>query len=325
MKRTLSVVLTASLVLVLLAGNIVLAQGEAVRMGPEAKYTRYKAWSVVADDKLFIFGGSDWEEPTPTEYYDFKTGEWGEYGIESWPPAGENSGIVVVNDKIFCVGGENETGTNKKAYIFDIEDGEWEALPGAATQGHSDAGAAVVGDKIYLIGGEDDDLANEGFEYAAHVDIYNTKTNRWERGTDCPLPRQDTFIVALGTDIYLLGGQGGNPEDAPTDHVLIYDTVNDTWREGPALPFPWEHPRAAVVDGKMYIMTGKGEGAYYIFELDPEANEWREMESYNLITRYGCGIATYNGEIYVTCGRDMTGDELNSVEIYNPALDNYAK
>jgi len=323
-KSTFKFVVALSLIVMLLAGGVVFAQGEAIRIGLEAEYGRYKAWSVVVDDTLFIFGGNDYEEPTPTEYYNLKTGEWGQYdGFDSWPPAGENSGVVVVNGNIFCLGGENETGSNKKVYLFDIEDGEWEALPGQASQGHSDAGAAVVGDKIYMVGGEDDDLTNEGFDYAAHVDIYNTKTNRWERGADCPMPRQDTFVVALGSDIYLLGGQGANADDSMTANVQIYDTVNDSWREGPELPYAWEHPRAAVVNDKMYIMTGKGEGGYYIFELDPAINEWREMESYNLITRYGSGIATYEGEIYVACGRNMTGDELNTVEIYNPALDSY--
>jgi len=323
LKRALKFSLALTLVLVLLAGSVVFAQGEVIEVGLEAKYGRYKAWSVVAEDKLFIFGGNDFEEPTPTEYYDFLTGEWGEYGLDSWPPAGENSAVVVVNGNIFCLGGENETGTNKKAYLFNIKKGKWEAMPGQASQGHSDAGGVVVGHKIYMFGGEDDDLANEGFEYAAHVDIYNTQTNRWERGTDCPQPRQDTFVAALGTDIYLLGGQGGNADDSPSDHVLIYDTVNDSWSEGPTLPYVWEHPRAAVVQDKMYIMTGKGEGGYYIFELDAEAQEWREMESYNVVTRYGCGIATYEDKIYVACGRNMTGDELNTVEIYNPALDSY--
>lgn len=324
MKRTLKVVLTLSLILMLLAGGVVFAQGEAIKVGLEAEYGRYKAWCTVAEDKLFIFGGEDYEEPMPTEYYDFKTGEWHVYeGLDSWPPAGENSAVLTVNGNIFCVGGVNENGTNKKAYIFDIEDGEWEALPGQALQGHGDAGAAVVGDKIYLIAGEDDDLSNEGLDYSKHVDIYNTKTNRWERGADCPRPRQDTFVVAVGTKIYLLGGQGGNPSDAQSADVMIYDTVTNTWSDGPELPYGWEHPRAAVVDGKVYLMTGKGEGGYYIFELDPKVGGWREMESYNVITRYGCGITAYDGKIYVACGRNMTGEALNSIEIYDPALDNY--
>ena len=83
MKRALKFSLALTLVLVLLAGSVVFAQGEGIEIGLEAKYGRYKAWSVVAEDKLFIFGGNDFEEPTPTEYYDFLTGEWGEYGLDS--------------------------------------------------------------------------------------------------------------------------------------------------------------------------------------------------------------------------------------------------
>lgn len=324
MKKTLKVSLILSLVLMLLAGGVVFAQGEAMRFGPEAKYGRYKVASVVVEDKLFIFGGGNWKNPIPTEYYDFKTGEWGEYGIESWPVAGKNSTVVVVNDNIYCLGGKNEAGINKKIYLFDIEAGTWQELPGEAAQGHADTSASVIGDKIYIFGGEDDELSNEGFDYATSLDIFNTKTNSWERGSDCPLPRQDTATVALGTDIYLLGGQGANADDAPTDHVLIYHTATDSWSEGPALPYTWEHPLGIELEGKMYLMTGKGEGAYYIFELDPNVNEWREMESYNAIIRYGGGIAVYDGEIYLACGRDMSGEEQNTIEIYNPALDSYA-
>jgi len=325
MKKKVLLMLSLSLVMLLLVGGIVSAQ-EAIKFGPEAQFGRYKAWSTVAEDKLFIFGANDWEEPVPTEVYDFKTGEWSTYGIESWPPAGENSAVVTVNGKIYCVGGENETGHNKNIYTFDIARGTWRRLPGKAGMGHGDAGAAVVGDKIYLIAGEDDEsLTNEGFDYVKAVDIYNTKTNRWEKGPECLLPRQDTWVVTLGTKIYLLGGQGGNQTDAPTASVLVLDTETNEWSEGPELPYTWEHPRAAVVNDKIYVMTGKGEGGYYIFELDPKVGEWREMSSYNLVTRYGCGITTYKEEIYVVCGRNMTGDELNSIEIYNPALDSYAE
>ena len=323
-KKTISITILAVLMLLVFGTlNIVSAQ-DAVRTGLEAEFGRYKAWSTVAEDKLFIFGG-DIEEPHPTEYYDFTTGEWGKYDMESWPPGGENSAVVTVDGKIFCLAGETEDGQNKKAFIFDIEDGEWEALPGEASMGHIDGGAAVVGDKIYLIGGEDDSLSNEGFDYANVVDIYNTKTNRWELGPECPLPRQDTWAVAVGSKIYLLGGQGGNETDAPNDSVLILDTETNEWSEGPSLPYTWETPRAAVVNGKIYIMSGKGEGGYYIFELDPAVSEWKEMTSYNEITRYGCGIAVYRDEIYLICGRNMTGDPLNSIEVYNPAADSYAE
>jgi len=320
--------LVLPLLLVLVAGlSTVYAQEEveAIRMGLEANFGRYKAWCTVAENKLFIFGGDNYEEPTPAEAYDFKTGEWRIYDVESWPPAGENSAVVTVNDKIFCAGGVNEDGYNKKIYVFDIESGKWEDLPGEASMGHGDGAAAVVGDKIYLIAGEDEEhYACQGFDYVKEVDIYDTKTNSWEAGPECPLPRQDTFAVAVGTDIYLLGGQGGNEIDAGTSSVLVLDTENNEWREGPSLPYDWEHPRAAVVDDKIYVMTGKGEGSFYIFELDPAVGEWREMKSYPIVPRYCCGIATYEGEIYIACGKDMIGNELKSAEVYNPALDSYA-
>jgi N-acetylneuraminic acid mutarotase len=320
--RTISLVIVVLLVFGVF--SVVSAQ-EAVRTGLEAEFGRYKAWSTVAEDKLFIFGGGDWEEPVPTEYYDFNTEEWGIYDVESYSPGGKNGVVVSVNNRLYGFAGENEAGTNKKAFIFDIEKGEWEEVPGEATMGHYDGGAAVIGSKLYLIGGEDDRLSNEGFDYSKAVDIYDTETNSWELGPECPLPRQDTWAVALGTKIYLLGGQGGNDTDAPNDSVLILDTETNEWSEGPSLPYTWENPRAAVVNGKIYIMSGKGEGGYYIFELDPAVGEWKEMTSYNEITRYGCGIAVYNDEIYLTCGRNMTGDPLNSIEVYNPAADSYAE
>ncbi|MDD3538824.1 MAG: kelch repeat-containing protein [Atribacterota bacterium] len=326
MVNRLKVTFALLLVLLILVGGVFFVSAqEPIKIGLEAEIGRYKAWCTVAEDKLFIFGGENWEEPVPTEYYDFNTSEWGKYNIESWPPAGENSAAVTVNDNIFCFAGENESGSNKKAFIFDIKQGTWEELPGEASMGHVDGAAAVIGDKVYLIGGEDDSLSNEGFDYAKAVDIYDTKTNRWELGPECPLPRQDTWAVAVGTKIYLLGGQGGNETDAPTDSVLILDTETNKWSEGPTLPYPWENPRAAVVNGKIYVMSGKGEGSYYIFELDPAVGEWKEMESYNVVTRYGCGITTYENKIYLACGRDMSGNALSSIEIYDPALDNYAQ
>ncbi|MCK4241899.1 MAG: hypothetical protein KAX30_09780 [Candidatus Atribacteria bacterium] len=326
--KSLSILGLTLLVLVMIGGSVVFAENAIVE-GPAAQIGRYKAWCTVAEFegsyKLFIFGGDDLENKTPTEVYDFATGEWSIMGEDSWPPAGENSAIVTVDNKIFAFAGENEDGFNKKAYLYDIEDGEWEELPGEATMGHSDGAVAVVGKKVYVIGGESEGLANEGFDYASAVDVYDTETNRWEIAAPLPLPRQDTFVVSAGTKVYILGGQGANETDAQTANVMILDTVKNEWSEGPDLPYAWEHPRAASVDGKIYIMTGKGEGGYYIFELDPEVDEWKEMASYNLVTRYGSGIAAYDGKIYVACGKNMTGDYLKSIEVYTPALDSYVE
>jgi influenza virus NS1A-binding protein len=326
MGKKFTITISLILVMLLAIGSLsVISAQEAIRIGLEAEMTRYKLWCAVAEDKLFIFGGGDWEEPVPTEYYDFNTEVWGIYGVESYPPGGKNGVVVSVNNHLYGFAGENEAGTNKKCFIFDIEKGEWEELPGEATMGHYDGGAAVIGSKVYLIGGEDDRLSNEGFDYSKAVDIYDTETDSWELGPECPLPRQDTWAVALGTKVYLLGGQGGNETDASTDSVLILDTETNEWSEGPSLPYTWENPRAAVVNDKLYIMSGKGEGGYFTFELDSEVGEWKEMESYNVVTRYGCGITVYEDEIYLACGRDMNGEELNSIELYNPAADSYAE
>ena len=327
MGKNIKVIISLTLVVLFTFGALsVVSAQEAIRTGLEAQMQRYKLYSAIAEDKLFIFGGGGWDEPVPAEYYDFNTEEWVVYDVESYPPGGKHSIVVSVNNNIYSFAGENESGTNKKAFIFDTEKGVWEELPGEATMGHYDGGGAVIGSKVYLVGGEDDSLSNEGFDYSTAVDIFDTETNSWELAAECPLPRQDTGAVAFGTKIYLIGGQGGNKTDAPTTSVMILDTEENHRKEGPDLPYEWEHARGAVVNDKLYVMTGKGEGGYYIFELDLEdGDEWKEMTSYSIVTRYGCGVTVHEDEIYMVCGRDMEGNELNSIEIYNPALDTYAE
>ena len=71
-----------------------------------------------------------------------------------------------------------------------------------------------------------------------------------------PLPggiaRQETAVVVVGTDIYVLGGFTGSLQ--VVSEVWIYDTIADAWSEGPSLPIEMHHANAAVVDGEIYVL-----------------------------------------------------------------------
>ena len=73
-------------------------------------------------------------------------------------------------------------------------------------------------------------------------------SGRWEtRATIASGPRQETAVVALGGEVYVLGGFDGSGRVVAT--VEAYDPRADRWRSVADLPLAMHHANAAVVDG----------------------------------------------------------------------------
>ncbi len=125
---------------------------------------------VTKDDLIYVIGGagserSIWETIATVECYNPKTDEWttkAEMPIKLFKP-----GAVVIDDKIFVLGGQDQKGKSlSSVLIYDIESDTWEnttALP----QINCFAGYTAVGNKIYMIGGTTSDP-----DWTYYSDVY---------------------------------------------------------------------------------------------------------------------------------------------------------
>jgi hypothetical protein len=106
----------------------------------------------------------------------------------------------------------------------------------------------AVGDRLYVVG---------GIGATASVLIYDPATDTWTTGAAIPASRDHLAAVAVGDEIWAIGGRSGGRNHPRVD---IYDTGTDSWREGPPLPEPTSGAAEGVVDGVIYISGGEDPG-----------------------------------------------------------------
>lgn len=126
---------------------------------------------------------------------------------------------------------------------------------------------------------------------------------------ELPSVRQEHSVVALGGEIFVLGGF--TPNVTPT--MQAYDPASRTWRSAADVPFALHHANAAVVDGLLYI-AGFNLGASFtqvngrVLVYDPALDSWSEA---GLMPggseRASSCVATLGTKIYLFGGARLGG------------------
>lgn len=111
--------------------------------------------------------------------------------------------------------------------------------------------AEIVDKKIYIVGGWIPNLVATGL-----TEIYEPDTDNWSIGSPMPVPVTHVGSVAIGTDIWFIGGFVGNHPGTATDIVQIYDTKTDSWSTGPSLPSPVGSGATVFLDNKIHHIGG---------------------------------------------------------------------
>ena len=136
-------------------------------------------------------------------------------------------------------------------------------------------------------------------------------------------PTQETAVVAVGTDVYVLGGF--DEDAADLDAVQVFDTAACAWRVGPPLPVALHHANAAVIDGTIYVAGAlQGLGFTAIggtWALTPGVDAaWRPRASLPAGTERGGGATGVVGGTLVVAG-GLRGGAVAEVTSYDPATD----
>jgi hypothetical protein len=134
-------------------------------------------------------------------------------------------------------------------------------------------GSAVVNNLIYVVGGRTCGTPYCGAPLA-NLEIYNPVTNTWAIGTPMPTPRMDIYAVtALGSKIYILGGDTGGVDLASVD---IYDTGSGVWSAGVPMPTARANAVAGTCSGHIFVIGGTvaGTDIAIVEGFDPATNTW---------------------------------------------------
>ena len=175
--------------------------------------TRSHAWSnappmpaprgghaaVVVEDGIHVIGGGNSRETLADHLeYDLRTNVW-----RMRAPLSRSKGspaAVVYDGKLYSIGGRSGPADFGDVEIYDPIADRWTAGPSIEPRGT--AGAAVACGSIYVFGGESQ------ARKATIDEVLKLDSSRkmWEQATPMPSPRNYARAVALGSRVYLVGG-----------------------------------------------------------------------------------------------------------------------
>lgn len=134
-------------------------------------------------------------------------------------------------------------------------------------------------------------------------------------------PRQETAVVELGGEIYVLGGFDASRRMRRT--VEAYDPGQDRWRDIADLPEDLHHANAAAVGGRLYVLGFLSGGFAEVgraFVYDPSLDAWSPLAPLPAGRERGASaVAVHGGVIYLIGGlRGLTSVPL--ADAYDPEI-----
>ena len=199
-------------------------------------------------------------------------------------------------------------------------------------------GTCVVGGKVFAIGGEVDKFGDISI---ATVEVYDPKTDTWERKADMPTARSGVSTLVVDGKIYAIGGAemkkfqagpgwGYSVKLLPV--VEMYDPIADTWIQKADMPAP-RGGGTCVVDGKIYLIGGANKKQWrseIVDVYDPATDTWARAKSMNH-ARSGAAISVVDGKIYAMGGTgwpqipNHPGPFLSSIEMFDPKTNRWTE
>ena len=238
----------------------------------------------VVDGKIYAIGGSSMkriqipprgsgfesEELATLEMYDPITDTWTQ---KADMPTPRKTMTCVVNGKIYAVGGWvtlNEKPHLETVEVYDPATDRWAKVQ-SMNCARCSAAIGVVNGEIYVIGGlGSPPIQDQSDLYLSNVEVFNPKTNQWQKKTEMSVPKADHTATVLNGKIYVIGGylrENKKFKDFPT--VEIYDPTTDRWTQEPDLPMgKWGH-ETEVIDEQIYIFGGGPLTSVHVYDPNP--------------------------------------------------------
>ncbi len=225
----------------------------------------------VVDGKIFAIGGAQmkkikgyrgWslksKKLTTVEMYDPATDTWTQKA--DMPTPRSYLSTSVMDGKIYAIGGmssSNEQWRLETVEIYDPLTDTW-AKAKDITHPRSCTAISVVNGEIYAMGGRGwSGIQNEPDPYLSSVEVFNPKTNQWQKRTEMPAPKTSHTASIIDGKIYVIGGYVGEGNEVKNLATIeSYDPATDCWTQEPDMLIGKSGHTTEVVDGKIYIFGG---------------------------------------------------------------------
>lgn len=200
--------------------------------------------------RIYVLGGINTsQEPLAiVEEFDVTSGTWHRRPDLRTPRS--RFAAVAAGGRILALGGHSSSGNLNGTEIYHPLSGRWELGPQLllARHGH----AAVVADGVvYVLGGY---ASFDGVTAGpvAAVEALKLTNSFWERRADLPTARGFFGAVAVGKEIYAIGGRllSGSP-------IERYSVASNKWDVLGEMPAPRQRFGAALVGSRIIVVGGE--------------------------------------------------------------------
>ncbi len=223
-----------------------------------------------------------------------------------------SAAAVVVNGKIYVMGGHGREEVLKKVEVYDPMANKWEEAQHMQEEREGLA-AALLNNQIYVFGGTND----HGIMFGS-AERYNPSHDEWEEiETVLITPRAALMALSIGDFIYLLGGFFGGP-------LTIVERLDSLLQPTflPPLMQPRGNAAAAALGDTLFIIGGTGRQQSAMPDAEMlilSEGTWEKTEAMS-VARDGLAAAAAFGKIYVFGGRSVMphAKVLDLVEEYTP-------
>lgn len=212
------------------------------------KYFSCDASVVAVGTDIYLFGfGTDVNPSAKNKAYKYDT------LTDTYTQIADNSNysgmksIALYNNKIYMFGYYQSTSYSLGAKYYDIANNTYtniRDLPG----GGGSCAAVTAGDKIYIFGSANNNYRDRAFMYDPNTNSYSSLKN---------MPLLDLLPIAVGNNIYLLGGY------RYTRQIYKYDpSINDYIRLTD-IPYDFIGGNVANIGGYLYLFGSNANSEYY--------------------------------------------------------------
>ena len=241
-------------------------------------------------------------------------------------PAGRVFNAVVAdqNGYVYVIGGTSDaagnTATNTN-YRYDTSSNTWSTMAPMPASLMSLNGVEV-NNKIYI----------PGDSGTATTYVYDIAADSWSSipANGGYTARSQYQIVAIGTDVYVLGGIVA-AASASTTQVWVLDTISETWSAGVPMQNTRTSFAAAAINGEIYVAGGV---AFPGFAPDMttekfDGTTWSYVAGLpsggGAYTRWSYNAAAHGADgLWLAAGRRDAGwNVLNHAGYYNPDTDTW--
>lgn len=303
--------------------------------GADIPTARRHFFCLAIGTKIYCIGGEQYVSTTvksvnAVEIYDTINNTWTTGA--SMPTAREYVGGYVLNNKIYCFGGDTTT-TQSTSEVYDITTNSWSAGPAippmlyfsyqylnnklycfgleklyiydiATSTWHQNVSlptgryylnCVTKNDTIYCIGGG---ISSTGGSKT--FEAYNTATNTWTTLVDMPNARVRFGCVLVETKIYCIGGAGSS---ALFD---IYDTTTGIWSTGENSPQAFGYCESIAYNNKIYCFGFTGGTTAHTFVYDIASNTWSTAADCPIANQHSSGCVLVGSKVYLLGGNSAT-------------------